>query len=92
MLASPIISTDGAPHVLASAKDLALPPVFGILGIFYENCRGLALPPVFGILGIFHRNYRDGPPPPTLRSRYEEREKDFLEVELFPIGDTVTLA
>ena len=73
MLASPIISTDGAPHVLASAKDLALPPVVGILGIFHGNSR------------------RDGPPPPTLRSRYEEREKDFLEVELFPIGDTVTL-
>ena len=34
------------------------------------------------------------PPPPTLRSRYEEREKDFLELVpgLFPIGETVTLS
>ena len=52
MLASPIISTDGAPHVLASAKDLALPPVFGILGIFLLFF-------IVGILGIFHWNCRD---------------------------------
>ena len=62
MLASPIISTDGAPHVLASAKDLALPPVFGILGIFLFFV-------IVGIFGIFHGNCRDSPPPPTLRSR-----------------------